>query len=90
MNSSAVTRDCVLIDKTFLVLFVFLLKIVLFVTLEYWRKNIDVLMQERRKSIDNALALHLSCTNLSIWKYAVTHITNEYRWVDVRKTYLHC
>ena len=31
-------------------------------------KHIDMLLQERRNSIANALELHLSCTNL--WRYA--------------------
>ena len=33
----------------------------------YNTENIDVLMQERRNSIANALELHLSCTNPSIF-----------------------
>ena len=37
------------------------------------KDHIDGLMQERRNSIANALELHLSCTNPSIWQWVVRH-----------------
>ena len=48
----------------------------------YWGlvwSNMDGLVQERRNSIANALELHLSCTNPSIWFDVAYHITNKVR-----------
>ena len=50
-------------------------------------KYIDGLVQERRYSIDNALGLRLSCTNLSIscnWWDGLWNVASVIRWWIVR------
>ena len=42
--------------------------------------HIDGLMQEKRNSIANALELHLSCTNRSIWVMSWRSTVNEDNW----------
>ena len=48
--------------------------------------HIDWLVQERCNSIANALELHLSCTNPSIWFHSVTGTWTD-RWMTINTFY---